>query len=377
GAGNPLTPLYTWADTRCRPAVAVLKQKLDASAVHQRTGCLIHESYLPAKLLWLGNPYGVRRWISPGELITWQLFGEPVCSLSMASATGLLDQAHQDWDDEVLAACGVARSALNPVSARVLQGLREPYRSRLAPLADVPWLPAVGDGACSNFGCGAVSGDRIAVMLGTSGAVRRMTEKLPEPVPEGLWRYALDARRWLVGGAVSNGGNVYEWVHKMFRVGDAAPVSEPDAHGLTVLPHLAGERSPHWNGDARAAIVGLSLATRPVDVLQAAMEAVTYTLADIWQRLDAPDAQAIATGAALVKSPRWTAMLADVLGCPVTLSEEAEASSRGVALLVLEHLGISVHPGVPGTEVTPNPAHHERYRVARARYEALYNAIMK
>ena len=98
--------------------------------------------------------------------------------------------------------------------------------------------------------------------IGTSSAVRAVTAGAVTRVPDGLWCYRIDRRRSLSGGALSEGGNLYGWIRKTFRLADTAgmqkaiALSPPDAHGLTVLPFLGGERSLGWAGDARATVVG-------------------------------------------------------------------------------------------------------------------------
>src|SRR5207253_595803 len=110
--------------------------------------------------------------------------------------------------------------------------------------------------------------------------------------------------------------------------------SEPDAHGLTVLPFLAGERSPGWAGHARAAFTGVSWSTRPMDLLQAGLESVAYRFALIAERLSlGAQTQVVATGAALLSSPAWIQTVCDVLGRPLVASVEPEASSHGAALM--------------------------------------------
>jgi gluconokinase len=170
----------------------------------------------------------------------------------------------------------------------------------------------------------------------------------------------VDGRRSLPGGALTEGGMVYAWMLETLRLEEnrLKPVSgearlsgleaklaqiPPDSHGLTVLPFLAGERSPGWRGDARATIHGLTLATTPLDILRAGMEAVAYRIALVYEQLRSllpADPEIIASGGALVNSPTWGQIMADVLGRPVTLSRAEEASARGAALLALEALGI-------------------------------------
>lgn len=403
--GRAVTPINLWADTRSVREVEELKQRLDERAVHARTGCLFHTSYPPAKILWFrrARPEVFRRvrwWMSPGEYLFLRLFGETRCSISMASGTGLFNHAQLDWDEEMLVALSLTRDHLSPLTPHLspLRGLRGEYALRLPPLRDVPWFPAVGDGACSNIGCGAVGPERTALMVGTSGAMRVMHESGTPRAPFGLWCYRVDARRFLLGGALSNGGNVFSWMHKTLRLDDdlEARLSQmpPDAHGLTVLPFLAGERCPYWRGDARAAIVGLSWDTEPMDILRAGLEAVAYRFALIRALLndeglggrgkgstvDVHPSSLIATGGALLRSPTWMQIMADVLGEPVIESLEAEASSRGAALLALEALGLIPSlrdaPFAFGRTYEPNRANHERYRAARERQQALYRKLI-
>src|SRR5262249_58837100 len=106
--------------------------------------------------------------------------------------------------------------------------------------------------------------------------------------PWGLWRYRVDRERALVGGATSEGGNVLAWCRKTLALPDDAALERvlgqpsPDREGLTALPFLAGERSPGWRPEARAAIAGLSLDTGAVDVTRAFLEAVAFRLAEIY-----------------------------------------------------------------------------------------------
>jgi gluconokinase len=396
-SGAAITPLYTWADTRATAAAAELRTRLDQDAVHARTGCFLHPSYLPARLLWLSRaqPEAWRRaarWVSFGEYLHQRLLGKAICSISMASGTGLLDVHCCAWDQEVLDAIGLDPQRLSPLgdTADAVAGLRPEWAARWPALAAVPWLPALGDGACSNVGSGCVSARRIALMVGTSGALRVVVETPDAPVMPGLWWYRVDRRRPLLGGALSEGGNLVAWMRATLQL-DALPDLEaeiaamaPDAHGLTVLPFLAGERSPGWAAQARGAIAGLSLATHPVEILRAGLEAIAYRFALIQRRLAAvaaPDAEVIASGGALLSSPAWMGMMADVLGRRVVALGEHEASSRGAALLALEALDllpdIAAVPTTLGATYEPDAARHARYQEGIARQSHLYELLVK
>ena len=108
----------------------VLRSRLDERAVHARTGCLLHWSYLPVKLLWLqqaepGAYARTRHWVSFGELLHLRLLGRAACGVSMASGTGLFDQNEQHWDPEVLGAVDLDEGRLLPLvgQGEALDGL--------------------------------------------------------------------------------------------------------------------------------------------------------------------------------------------------------------------------------------------------------------
>lgn len=441
-ADTPVTPLLTWADTRPASAIPTLHQRLDALAYHARTGCFIHPSYVPAKVLWLREQYADRaitQWLSLGEWLIWQWFGERVVSVGMASGSGLLDVNRQTWDDLTLEALGVSPSQLSPLADQdhVLRGLRPAWAARWPTLATIPWTLPIGDGAASNLGCGAVVPDRLAVMIATSAVMRavvttmdgrpqtiddrqqtaddRRVRSLPlgwatddprkqsavsrQPsivhrppsivVPPGLWGYRADGRRALIGGALSNGGNFLAWLRDTLKLPTGEALEQavagmtPDQHGLTWLPFLAGERSVGWRSDAQAALVGMTWATTPLDIYRSACEILGQRLALIYDRL-LPHVPAthmmIATGGGLLGSGVLRSIVADSLGRPIVVSSEPEASARGAALLTLETLGWL--PSLEratfefGEPIEPNMTRHATYRAALERHQALYTKLL-
>lgn len=394
--GMPLTPILTWADTRSANAARELRCTLDERAVHARTGAVLYSSYLPAKLLWLSRDQPevfqrVAYWMSFGEYLYLRLFGERRVSVSMASGTGLFDQNTCVWDEQLLEVLPIREEQLSPITDfdAVMCGLSEPYRSRWPVLANVPWYLALGDGACSNVGSGGTSPQWLVAMIGTSGALRVVRAESRVDVPPGLWTYRVDRRRFVQGGALSDGGNVYAWLDQTLRLGSPGVVERaiatiaPDSHGLTVLPFLAGERSPEWNSAAKAAFVGIGLDTDAVEIVRASLEAVAYRFGIIYDILRGSIVDMkgiIATGAGLLKSPTWMHIMSDVLGQTLIASTVEEASSRGAALLVLESLGafpdISAAPVPLGAHYDPNPDHTAIYRAAMRRQQELYTMLI-
>ena len=391
-----VTPLFSWADTRALGQAEKLKSEMDAVAYHKRTGCVLHPCYWPAKLRWLQETepeeFGkARLWMSFGEYLQMRLFGSASCGLSMASGTGMLNQNTKEWDPQTLTELPIALRQLNSLAdkAAPVSGLTQEWAKALAPLKDLPWFPAAGDGACSNAGSGAVDASRIAINVGTSGAMRVAVKADSLDIPDELFCYRVDDQRFLVGGAFANGGNVYAWAQRTLQIGDrkaagkAAAGLPPDGHGLTVLPFWAGERSPGWHAGARAAISGMNLHTTPAEMLQASLEAVAYQFANVYDILikQYPSAtQIIASGGALVGDPDWAQMMADAMGVPVIASRVGEATSRGAGLLALADLGhikdLAEVPAFLSKTYAPDPTRHDIYTKARARQAALYADVL-
>ncbi|MBI3967498.1 MAG: gluconokinase [Chloroflexi bacterium] len=395
-SGRPVTPVYTYADTRGRAEVEKLRRRLDEANTHERTGCRFHTGYLPARFLWIERerPESLRlakRWLSIGEFLQLELFGRTACSYSVAAWTGMFNRQLGDWDREVISLLPIDVDRLSPLTHadQPLTGLKPEFAVLWPALTNLPWYPPVGDGVTSNIGSGCLSPRQAALNVGTSSAIRVIVNDPAPTVPVGLWAYRYDRNRSLIGGALNEGGGVFAWLRATFNLPDASTLEprlaamEPDAHGLTVLPFLTGERSPGWAADARAAIVGLSLHHEPADVVRATYESIAYRLATVLRMLAAACGQldeVVASGGALLSSPCWCQIIADVTGQSVVASAEVEASSRGSALLALVSLGalggLDAVPAALGEVYHPEASRHGRYLAARERQDRLYTKLV-
>ena len=142
--GKALTPIYTWADSRCREDAARLRVEHSERDYHARTGCMLRASYWPAKLRWLAREKRglfrrVRRWQSPAESLLGKLCtnGSDVCAYGMATGTGLFNPSTLQWEPELLEWCGLRQDQVPPRLGRcadVAARIRAP-------------LPATGAGA--------------------------------------------------------------------------------------------------------------------------------------------------------------------------------------------------------------------------------------
>jgi gluconokinase len=394
---TPTTPVLMWADTRS----SVDARELDAAHMGfdplQRTGCRLHSSYWPAKLRWLlrtdpATFTTTSSWVSFADYLAWRFHGELVTSISMASGTGLLEATSLTWMDEMIGRAGIRREQLPPIIDRdtALPPLTAEWSNRWPALSKATWFPAIGDGATANIGANCVGPDRIALTIGTSGAMRAIVDDTHHaPISPRLWKYRLDRHSAVTGGALSNGGNILAWLGTLSRSGDLEALSAqaadiaPDSHGLTVLPLLAGERSPSWDDRLGGTVSGLRLDTSAPEIFRAFMEATAYRLASIYEALGPlvrPDHVIFASGGALLRSSLWMQIVADALGHDLlALDPGAEASARGVAICALHAIGaldsIRMDPGPDLVLYTPDQAHHETYRAARERQERLESAL--
>ena len=391
--GKPTTPVLHPFDTRSAGAAKKLANRVDNKTQHSRTGCVIHPSYPPAKLLWLSETQPdtfarTKRWMSAGEYLFLKFCGKAAASTSMVSASGLWNQNANNYDEEILKALPVSRDQFAQVeNLDQLCGGDAVFPE----LKGTRWFPALGDGACDNVGSGCTTQDRFSLMVGTSGAMRALVESASIAIPDGLFCYRVDPKRFVLGGALSNGGEVFAWMKKTLRLPDnndqiehELAALQPGQHGLTMLPLFAGERSTGWHTDARAAIMGLAVSTSPIDILQAALEAVSLRFCNVYEIMRASlgePREVVASGAALLHSPVWIRMMADALAHSVVQCLEPEATSRGAALLALERIGAipSIHTATPkyGGTIDPNTDNRAFYRGALKRQRELYARLFE
>jgi gluconokinase len=401
--GRPVTPIYMWGDTRSKVAAARIRAEIDVEAYRQECGVTVHSSYWPAKLRWLREAEPetfarVVRWTSAADYLALVWQGIDRVAVPMASGTGLLNIHTADWSDRALAIAGIGREALPPIVERAAAatGLTAEWAKRWPALAGIPWYPGIGDGACANAGSGAIGSRRLALTLGTSGAVRGIIEALlgaPYTVPPGVWAYRLDAQHMVIGAAISNGGNVAAWIGDLTgrpltdeSLGEHL-TAEADSHGLTILPFLSGERAPLWSDTVTAVIAGLTLATDQPRLQRAAMEAVSVRLAMLY-RLVVPQMESpcavIANGGALLNSQAWQRMTCDALGAPLTILESTEETgARGAAVLALDAFGAidgidgGRDPAAGRPVLAPDPDQHRRYLRAEERQRRLTEAMQQ
>lgn len=407
-AGSPLAPALTWADQRAAPQAEALRQRCDAQALYQRTGCPLVSIYHPAKLRWWQEQAPeiarrAQRFVLIKDWVLFRLTGEWATDFSITSATGLLDIRRLEWDAEALDLAGVSAAQLPPlVSPGCLLGELLPQVVQACGLPPgLKVIAGAGDGGLANLGSGAAAPGQSVITVGTSGAVRRVVDRPLLDPQQRTWCYLLAEQRWFAGGAINNGGLAVQWVRERFYpelsgadgytrlFADAAAVS-PGAGGVLLVPYFSGERSPHWDAQARALLVGLGLEHSRAHIGRAALEGVAFCLADVWEALQGDNQPAeqvlralpvVHLTGGITRSPLWVHILADVLGVRLAPVEAADASAVGAAMLgqwalgqagSLEELAQRV---LPGPLVEPDMERHAAYVEQHQKWQGLYQII--
>ena len=396
--GNAVTPVYTYADTRSARDVERLKQELNVPVIYDRTGVNQHTSYVPGRIRWLQRTRkdlvnDIDKYVDISTYMYSRWFGRQnvKASYCISSWSGLLNRYDLDWDYGLLGRLGVDAANLPELAPwnEYETGLTAEYANRWPCLAQKPFFLAVGDGAAVNVGTGCIDQSKVALTVGTTGAMRvLMRDQTPE-VPMGLWAYRLGTNRTLLGGSFSEGGNVVQWALDNLKLPPITQLNHdleklPAAgHGINVLPFIAGERATGWSTSASGVFEGIRVSTRPIEILQALLESVAYRfalVADLLLLGVKSGYQIIASGGAIQNSPWWLQTMANVLGVSVQVSAEQQDTSRGTAILVLNGLGIwstlDDHPAQISKIYYPDVTTVDIYSEARARQDQLYSRLL-
>ncbi|MFF2481865.1 gluconokinase [Paenibacillus sp. NPDC058071] len=363
--GGLLTPSITWADNRSAAWTQTIKHEWNGHAIYRRTGTPVHPMSPLSKLVWLRNDHSALfasafKFISIKEYIFFKLFGEYVIDYSIASATGMFNLERLDWDEEALRFAGVTPDRLSkPVPTTfALTGMKESYANRMKLLPATPFVVGASDGVLSNLGVNAIEPGVVAVTIGTSGAVRAVTDRPATDRLERTFCYALTDELWVVGGAVNNGGMIFRWVRDQLgeleqaeaakggedayeRLTALAGQVNPGSDGLLFHPYLSGERAPLWDANARGSYFGLNLRHQKAHMVRAALEGVIFNLHEVLGALEetiGKPKRVHATGG-FAKSELWRQMMADIFDCELHVPESVESSCLGAVILGLYALG--------------------------------------
>lgn len=394
--GRPLTQMLTYADTRSRAQAEQLRA--EHLGVYRRTGTPLHPMAPLAKLVWFHDEQPelasrVWMWGTIKEYLIHALTGTWAIDHASASATGLFNLDEQQWDDEALQLARITPDQLAPLvpTTHVAGVLSTVAAERTGLASDTPVVVGATDGVLANLGVGALGNDLGAITIGTSGAVRVTVDA---PVTDPAMRvfcYALTDERWVVGGAINNGGLWLRWLRE--TVFDAALDDDeltalaqdiaPGADGLLSLPYLTGERAPQWSAAPSGVIFGLRFHHGRGHLVRAGLEGVAHQLRLVTDALTDcghPVRRLRATGG-FTNSALWTQLVADILDVELELPQVTEATAFGAGVLGMTALGLlddieAINDLIVVRDrIEPNPELRGVYDEAHRRYVDLVDLL--
>ena len=403
--GEPLTGVFTWADGRAVDQAEAIRRQPLAQKLYQQTGCPAHGMYPLYKIMWLrdNEPEVFRkawRYVTAKEYVYSRLTGEYLVDYCLAAGSGLLNTHLLSWEPQCLDAAGINENQLSPPVSplTVHRGLDSDIAGQLGIRQDVPVVLGSSDAANSNIGAGAVLPWQATCMIGTSGAYRVLC---PQPILDRQarsWCYAVDERHWLVGGAINNGGVALSWLrdclNQAFSRSAAQALSFEDvltlarqapagSGGIICLPLFAGERSPHWNLNARATFFGMSLGHNAAHLSRALVEGVAFrfkSLSDVLTEVGVEVKQIIASGG-FTQSDFWLQVVTDVLNREMIVPSWGETSGLGAAFWAM--LGTGSVAGLeqltdfvqPERSCRPRQEKTDLYQKIYPLYQRLYRSL--
>ncbi|ARM13967.1 MULTISPECIES: xylulokinase [Rhizobium] len=392
-ADKVLRPCILWNDTRSHVEAAALDADPRFRAL---TGNIVFPGFTAPKLAWVRKHEPevfakIAKVLLPKDYLRLWLTGEYMSEMSDSAGTSWLDTGKRAWSSELLAATDLSEEQMPALVEGTAQAgrLRSELAAQWGISGDVVVAGGAGDNAASACGMGTVSDGAAFVSLGTSGvlfaangsylpkpesAVHAFCHALPNTWHQmGVILSATDALNWHSGVTGKSAGDLTGELGETLK----APT------GVTFLPYLSGERTPHNDAVIRGAFIGLEHASSRAVLTQAVLEGVAFAIRDNLEAL-----RSAGTGISRVtaigggsRSRYWLAAIATALGVPVDLPADGDfGAAFGAARLGLiaatgaDPVAVCTPPVTSGT-IEPVSALSGAYEDAYRRYRALYPAI--
>ena len=406
-SGAVLRPALIWCDQRTDAQCRAITEIVGAARLIELTSNPALTGFTLPKLLWVRDqePDLWRRVCSvllPKDYVRFCLTGERATDVADASGTLLFDVAGRRWSNSMLAAMEIDPASLPPVfESAEITGRVSAEGAAASGLREGTFVVAgAGDQAAGAVGMGIVRSGLVSATIGTSGVVFAATDRpaLDERGRVHTFCHAAPGR-WHVMGVTQAAGLSLSWFRDRFGVADAvskekhdsyellckeATTAPPGSDGVLWAPYLMGERTPHLDAHARAAVVGLVASHTRAHIVRAILEGVAFSLRDtltIFEEMNLP-VETIRLGGGGARAPLWQQIQADVYGQGVEILATKEGAAYGAALLA--GVGSGVWPSVDeacaqvvhvAARVEPDQAvsvlMNRRYAAFRALYPAL------
>jgi len=399
-----IRPALLWCDGRTTQECREITARVGERQLREWVSNPALEGFTLPKVLWLkkNEPAAFERLakvVLPKDYIRYRLTDKLATEPSDASATLMYDTAHQRWSQPIMEAMGLDMSLLPDVggSAEVLGHVSAKAAKATGLAAGTPVAGGGADNACGAVGVGLVSPGEAVASWGTSGTVLTPTSTpLVDPGMRAHTFCHAVPNTWYLMGVMLTAGGAFAW-HKRELARELAGkknVNEllnreadkiaPGAEGLTFLPYLQGERTPHRDASARGAFVGLSLAHTRAHMSRAVIEGICFGMRDslsIIRDLAIQVDRVLVTGGG-AQSPFIRKMQADVYGLPVVRVNREEGPAYGAALLgavsVKAFADVAAACRATLKRLAPESFDldvHQAYAAPYQRFKALYPAL--
>jgi xylulokinase len=354
-ADEVIRPAIIWCDQRTEEQVEELATLFGTERLIQLTSNPPLTNFTLTKLLWVRqrepkNWQRVAHIMLPKDFVRFRLTGERAIDMADASGTLLLDVAKRKWSPEVQSKTGIREKMLPSLweSPQVCGRISASGAEATALKPGTPVVAGAGDQAAGAVGMGVVRPGTVSVTIGTSGVVFAATDG-PALDPRGRLHTFCHAipGRWHVMGVTQAAGLSLRWFRDRFGAGsddgrdpyerlcEEAATAPAGANGVLWAPYLMGERTPHCDPNARAALVGLQAShTRP-DIIRAILEGVAFSLKDtftIFREMNLP-VERVRLGGGGARSGLWRQIQAEVYGRTVEIVKAEEGAAYGAAIL--------------------------------------------
>lgn len=403
--GEVIRPAILWNDVRTTEQCRAIEERVGAAGLRRLVGNPALEGFTATKILWLrsNEPENYRRLrtaLLAKDYVRYRMTGELATEPSDAAATLLFDIRQVRWSVEMLAALDIQPSILPNVvgSGEVAGRLTEKAAVALGVPPGLPVAGGAADNAAGALGAGVIAPGSVVSSIGTSGTVVAPTARAV--VDPRMRVHAMNhaaPSTWYLMGVVLSAGAALAWLRRaMHAAGNPLPdypsllreaaETEPGAAGLTFLPYLTGERTPHADANARGVFCGLHARHDRGHLVRAVMEGVTFALRDsldLIRGLGIQPSEATAVGGG-ARSEFWRQMQADIFGIPIVTVGPGTGAAYGAAMLAAVAGGAFVSVGEaagawlrPATRQAPDLSSAAAYESAYRRYRTLYPRLKR
>jgi xylulokinase len=403
-SGDVVRPALLWCDQRTDAECREITEQVGAARLIELTLNPALTGFTLPKLLWVRKHEPakwktVRSVLLPKDYVRFRLTGDKATDVADASGTLLFDVANRVWSGTMLDEMGIDASLMprSYESPDVTGEVSREGAEATGLTAGTPVVAGGGDQAAGAVGMGIVRPGAVSATIGTSGVVFAATDR-PALDPGGRVHTFCHAvpGRWHVMGVTQGAGLSLRWFRDQFGAGkddgrdpydrmtEEAAVAPAGSDGVIWAPYLMGERTPHLDPHARAALVGLAASHTRGHVVRAVLEGVAFSLKDsftIFGEMNVP-LSSVRLGGGGARSPLWRQIQTDVYGYPAEIVEAEEGAAYGAALLAGVGGGVwrKVEDACDAvvrvkSRFAPDPAASTTLAASYEKFRALYPAL--